>query len=127
MSKWSNFARVASFAALGACIVAAPQAFGQLGGCRDDFRTHCADIGSNDRKARFDCLMAHKDELSDECLAQVERNSGMRQSRREACRAEVTQFCSEIAKSDRRAVGQCLNEHKSQLSEDCRAALFRLE
>ena len=39
-----------------------------------------------------------------------------------ACKADVEKFCSDVS-GGRRAVGECLQQHQSDLSADCQAKL----
>ena len=123
MNICSHIARFVPLAVLGIGIVLAPNASAQFGNCRQDLRNFCSDVARSDDRAKLQCLSQHKNELSAECRTQIETQSGVRQSKRQACRSDIGKFCSSVDRQDRRALSKCLREHESEITEECRASL----
>ncbi len=66
------------------------------------------------------CLQQNADQLSAECTAHIAQARQRFQAVREACQADVTRFCSDVAPGGHR-IAACLREHASELSDACKA------
>jgi len=91
------------------------------GACRADVQRLCGDVqpGSGGRRA---CLRQHQSELSQQCQ---ERIGQMRQrvaQMRAACSGDVQRLCSGVQRGHG-AVAQCMRQHESELSSQCREAM----
>ena len=91
------------------------------GACKADVEQFCKDV----EKGKIgDCLKQHKDELSADCKAARKEHAkkkfmAARKAVKDACKADVDQFCKDFEKGK---VGDCLKQHKDELSADCKAA-----
>ena len=98
----------------GAC-GAAPK-FGQA--CRADFQSFCPNIAPG--PARRTCITTNMSKMSAGCQAAF---NGMRQEMgnvRQACAADIKQYCASATGPARR---QCITQNQTQFSTGCQAAL----
>jgi multidrug efflux system membrane fusion protein len=79
-------------------------------------------------KARGQCMREHKDQLSDACKsAMAEARSRGKQrgaALRAACKDDMEKFCADAQGG--KARGQCMREHKDQLSDACKSAVAEM-
>jgi Golgi apparatus protein 1 len=88
--------------------------------CKDDINALC-EAEKGDRKAVMECLESNKSELSSECSAQVDKmmaQGGKSGGRSNACKDDINSLC-EAEKGDQKAVMECLESNKSELSGGC--------
>ncbi|MDJ0788860.1 MAG: cysteine rich repeat-containing protein [Myxococcota bacterium] len=95
------------------------------GACHADVMRLCSDVRGQ-RGAVRRCLAEHKDELTEDCRAQIAQRSEQARSVgkrvRQACAAELARFCPELTPGEG-GMMRCLRPHEAELSEDCRAAI----
>lgn len=93
--------------------------------CEEDARRLCPNVKPGDGRIAA-CLRQHKAEMSAACKADHERAREKAEHRRDhnrkACEGDVQKHCKGVEPGDGRIV-HCLKEHKTQLSEACRASL----
>ena len=124
MNFWSKIVAILYAVAVGTSMGITPSAFAQPRACEKDIQTYCEDVQQQgDSRAKIECLRANQDKLSVECREQIEKRRDNRQVRREVCKEDLEQFCSDISPRDRRALGDCLKANEGQISEACRATL----
>ncbi|MEM9098923.1 MAG: hypothetical protein AAGC79_10410 [Pseudomonadota bacterium] len=94
--------------------------------CRADIQTHCASADQN-KRALGACLRENQSTLTEGCTsalsaAKERRKSGVRA----ACRADVQTHCASVERN-RKAIGACLKENQSQLSQACSTAFEKAQ
>jgi hypothetical protein len=92
-----------------------------MGACKADVDQFCKGVEKGKIGA---CLRQHEADLSDTCKDALKRHARKRmmEARKEtmdACKADVDQFCKDAEKGK---IGDCLKQHKDELSADCKAA-----
>jgi hypothetical protein len=91
------------------------------GACKADIDQFCKDA----EKGKIgECLHQHEADLSEGCKKDMKRHEKkkMMEARKEvkdACKADVDQFCKDM---DKDKIGDCLKQHKDELSADCKAS-----
>ena len=91
------------------------------GACKDEVQKFCKDA----EKGKIgDCLKQHEADLSDGCKAGMKdraerKHKEAREKVKDACKGDVEKLCKD---SEKGKVGECLKQHKDELSDDCKAA-----
>jgi hypothetical protein len=86
--------------------------------CRADFQSFCPNIAPGPQ--RRECITANMAKMSPGCQAAF---NGMRQEMgdvRQACAADIKQYCATATGPARR---QCITQNQTQFSTGCQAAL----
>ncbi len=95
----------------------------QVGPCTDDVAKFCDGIRPGGG-AIARCLEEHENDLSPACKEHISRAKQKIQDFREACRADVTKFCSDV-RPGRGRILQCLKQNEAKLSPECKAVMTR--
>ena len=91
------------------------------GPCADDLQKFCKDVQPGaGRIAR--CLKEHENDLSLACKQQMTEVKKRVHEYREACQDDVLRLCSGVKPGGGRII-QCLKEHESELSPECKAKM----
>ncbi len=97
--------------------------------CAADAKRLCQQVEPGNRQAIAQCLREHVDDLSEACRDRIQaakaQGGATRGALREACASDVQTFCQGIEPGGG-AIGQCLKEHRDELSADCKAAIVQM-
>lgn len=92
--------------------------------CRDDFETHCAELGSDARRPDvLRCLKAHDESLSDECRRSLATRAKRPRPPPPNCMALWRSLCPETESSH--ALRDCVSSKRSELPRECRPGSSR--
>jgi len=86
--------------------------------CAEDFKKLCPGVQRGDAAK---CLKEHEAQLSRACKDNMQTAQQRAQDIRQVCQAEAAKLCSGV--SPGAPLMQCLRQHSSELSSDCKAAL----
>jgi hypothetical protein len=85
--------------------------------CSEDIAKFCPGLKLGEGKIQR-CLQEHKEELSTDCRLRFEATLSRSHEIQQACAADVTKFCREVAPG-RGRLAQCLRQHHRQVSTAC--------
>ena len=88
------------------------------GVCTENLQNLCPDAKT--RREATECLMAHKDQLSEKCRIAAETISAQITSYDAACKDDAAKFCADA--KGHQALGQCLKQNENNLSDSCKTA-----
>ncbi len=95
------------------------------GACKEDMKRLCGDIKPGDGRIH-DCMKSHEAEISQGCkdnMAQMkEKHKEMRKEIKEACAADMKQFCANVTPGEGREMA-CLHSYSDKLSAGCKEKL----
>lgn len=94
----------------------------RLGVCRTDVASLCKDVKPGEGRVAL-CLQEHEADLSGPCRDHMAETQAQLEQRRkefrEACGADVDQFCKGVQFGEGR-VNECLKSNQDQLSQVCK-------
>lgn len=91
--------------------------------CEADVQRLCP--GKKPGMERQTCMQQHKDEVSPGCrefFGQAIQRRGETREAIRACRGDAQKFCKDVKAGEGR-IAQCLEQHRSELSENCASHL----
>lgn len=103
-----------------------------LSACDADLKAYCSKVTPGEGRLAL-CVMAHEDKISDQCfnaifdvadgidlaISNISRAA-------DACDADMEKFCANVKEGEGR-LAQCLIDHKSDISTNCRAEVAGFE
>jgi hypothetical protein len=93
--------------------------------CKEDIQKFCKDVKPGEGRI-IKCLMDNKDKLSAGCIQEIEvarnKSEGNKDQARDACAGDLNKFCKDVKPGEGRLL-QCLKQHDSELSTQCREAI----
>ncbi len=91
--------------------------------CKKDREMFCEKVEPGEGRI-FRCLQEHGSELSKKCNEKVEKRKEEIEQMKQACAGDRNKFCKpgKVAGGN---IIECLKEHESDISSDCRAQLDR--
>ncbi len=91
------------------------------GPCADDVAKFCKEAQKT-RGGIAKCLKEHADELSPACREKIGEAKKKIRDFAEACKADLSAFCKDVKPGGGRLL-QCLKQHESELSPECKAQM----
>jgi hypothetical protein len=92
--------------------------------CVEDIQKFCKDVSPGGGRL-IACLKEHENELSAPCKKKLEEAWQKAGEANQACADDVHKFCGEVKPGQGRIV-KCLQEHRNELSPECKAKLEEL-
>jgi len=92
--------------------------------CADDVAKFCKDVKPGEGRI-VACLKEHQNDLSASCKEKMEKLAEVRKKGSEmnkACHDDISKFCKDVKPGGGKII-QCLKEHSSDLSSECKGAL----
>ena len=92
--------------------------------CADDIAKFCKDVKPGEGRI-VACLKEHQNDLSASCKEKMEKMAEVRKKGSEmnkACHDDISKFCKDVKPGGGKII-QCLKEHSSDLSSECKGAL----
>ncbi len=99
-----------------------------MAACATEIETYCSQVTPGEGRL-LACAYAHEDKLSGECswaiykgVSELEAFVGAVVEVATACEADLMTFCAEVEMGEGQ-VATCLLEHKTEVTDGCRAAM----
>ncbi|MBI1811069.1 MAG: hypothetical protein HY035_01100 [Nitrospirae bacterium] len=89
--------------------------------CADDVAKFCKDVQPGG-EGIAKCLKEHANELSPGCKENIAATKQKMQAFSETCKNDMSKFCKDV-KPGGGQILQCLKQHESELSPECKANL----
>lgn len=102
---------------------------GKNGPCKAEVEAICGDVERGEGRVKA-CIEQNLSNFSGQCQERFAKHKERKEARKaakakikNACQADVQNFCADVPDGDRRATRQCMKQHREQLSATCQEAL----